>query len=393
MRIKKFIAKSMQEALQQVKKEFGDDAIILNSKKIKDEAHPEWKNAVEVTAAIDKQLKEDNEVGSSIVRQSDKPIKQDFRQKLTALKSQTNTAPKPVPNLQLNMIQKDLSLLGSQIDLLVNHIKYQNLPHFPKPLQERVKLLVKNGIEPTIANQIAEELFLNMRGEDFLKTDQLDQKILYKLKNLLKVSGPIKFHRNFPTVIPVVGPTGVGKTTIVAKLAAQYKYTHQKRVVIVSSDSYRIAAMEQLKAFADITKIPFLDIYSNQDIPERFVKLRDFDLIIIDTAGINAKDMKKMIQLKELIRVSRADHILLTLSLTTRTQDLKDAIKNFSIIPNTSLVFTKLDETSYFGDLLNLTSEFDTAVSYLSMGQNIPEDLVLADRLDMAGMILRGKMR
>ncbi len=365
----------MQEALKLIKKEFGDDAIILSSRSIEDKDHPEWKNPIEVTAAIDK--KEEQE----------KPIFNNLVQKAIQQKPE----PTSVSNAQFNTLQKDISFINDRIELILNHIKYENLPHIPKTLQNISKSLMNNGVSASIANNIIEEIFMNLRGEDLMEEDLVEQKVGSKLKNYIQITGPIKFNQGVPTIVLVAGPTGAGKTTTIAKLAALYKYTYSKKVALVSVDSYRIAAMEQLKAFADIAKIHFESAYSNNDLIEKINKLQRFDLILIDTAGLNTRNMKQMVSLKETIRIARADEIHLILSLTTRLNDLRETVKNFSMIPYHGIIITKLDETSGFGDIINLSSEIDKPYSYISYGQNIPEDLSLANRNELAQIIIRGK--
>jgi flagellar biosynthesis protein FlhF len=219
----------------------------------------------------------------------------------------------------------------------------------------------------------------------------VDDKLAAKIKNRLQITGPVRFNHGQPTVLTVVGPTGGGKTTTVAKLAAMYAYQYGKKVGLISADSYRIAAMEQLRAFADLAKLQFASAYDTTELNERLKTFSGCDLILVDTAGINPRDMKKMVTLKEILRVCRADEIHLVVSLTTRGADIREAIKNFSILNFTSMLYTKLDEAAAFGDLLDVASEFQKPVSYIAFGQGIPDDIALADRNDLAMTILRGR--
>ncbi len=378
MKIKKFVAPSMHVALGQIKVEFGEDAIILNSKRIKNKEHPEWKDAVEVTAAIDKKENKNN------------LVKDSFSNSLNSA-SIVKNEPRNLPNYQFGILQKELDTIGERMEFLINHIKYNQLPHLPKILQQKALSLTAHGIDPSLLNSLIEDILLHLKGEELLQSDLVDQKLVRKLKNKLQVTGPVKFNRNQPSVVLIAGPTGVGKTTTVAKLAAFYKYSYSKKVALVSVDSYRIAAIEQLKTFAEIANIHFDSAYDNHELLDKMKKLQSFDLIIIDTAGINPQNMKKMISLKETIRVAKVDEVHLTLSLTTRSNDLKDIMKKFSIIHFTGIILTKLDETNTFGDIFNLAVEFNKPYSYLTFGQNIPDDLNLADRKDLASTILRGK--
>ena len=380
MKIKKFIAPSMQEALKQIKKEFGDDAIILSNRSVEDKEHPEWKNAVEITAAIEKKDEPSSE----------KPKFNDFVERSVS-QSPANTISGTAMQSQLNVMQKEIGYLRDRIDFLINQIKYDHLPHIPKALQEMLKLLNNNGVNLTIANSMIEDIFTSLKGEELLEEELIFNKLLSKIKHYLQITGPIKFNQNQTTVVLIMGPTGSGKTTTIAKLAALYKYTYSRRVALISADSYRIAAMEQLKAFAEIAKIPFVPVYNNNDLTEKINSLRKYELILIDTAGINSKNMKQMVALKETIRIAKADEIYLTLSSTTKYSDLAENLKNFSMIPFNGLIFTKLDETNSMGDMLNIAVDFEKPYSYITFGQDIPEDITLANRNELAQIILRGK--
>jgi len=367
----------MQEALKQIKKEFGDDAIILSNKSIEDKNHPEWKSAVEVTAAIDK--KED--------QLETKPVFNSLIQKSSIQTTQSNN----IMQSQLNSLSKDVEYLRERMDFLINQIKYDHLPHIPRNLQNLLKLLNNNGVNLSLANSFVEDIFSSLKGEELLEEDLVLNKIQAKIKHNLQITGPIKFNQNHPTVVLLMGPTGTGKTTTIAKLAALYKYTYSRKVALISADSFRIAAMEQLKSFAEIAKIPFTPAYNNSDLIEKINNMQKYELILIDTAGLNSKNMKQMVGLKETIRISKADEIYLTLSLTTRYSDISDNLKSFGMIPYTGIILTKLDETSGMGDILNMSVEYEKPFSYITYGQDIPEDISLANRNELAQIILRGK--
>ena len=377
MKIKKFVAPSMHEALRQIKREFGDDAIILSNK---DVTHPDWPKAVEVTAAIDKK----DEVP---------PEKIAFKEILQ------RPTPQPVPNTisgtavqqQLNVMTKDIEYLRDRIDFLINQIKYDHLPHIPKNLQDILRLLTNNGVNISLANTIVEDIFTSLKGEELLEDELVLTKLTSKLKHFMTITGPIKFNSGQPTVVLIMGPTGSGKTTTIAKLAALYKYTYSRKVALISADSYRIAAMEQLKSFAEIAKIPFVPVYSNNELTDKINSLKKYELILIDTTGMNHRNMKQMVGLKETIRIAKADEIHLAISLTTKYADLTDCLKNFSMIPFNGIILTKMDESTGMGDILNLSSDFDKPYSYITFGQEIPEDISLANRNELAQIVLRGK--
>ena len=377
MKIKKFIAPSMQEALKQIKREFGDDAIILSNKSVE---HPDWRNAVEITAAIDKKDEID-------------PEKPAFKQIIQNAQSQpaATTISGTVVQSQLNVMQKEIEYMRERMDFLINQIKYDHLPHIPKNLQDILRLLSNNGVNISLANTIIEDIFTSLKGEELLEEELVFTKLSSKIKHYMQITGPIKFNQGQPTVVLIMGSTGSGKTTTIAKLAALYKYTYSRKVALISADSYRIAAMEQLKSFAEIAKIPFVAVYNNNDITEKINSLNKYELILIDTTGMNPRNMKQMVGLKETIRIAKADEIHLALSLTTKYSDLADCLKNFSMIPFHGIILTKMDETTGMGDILNMAADFEKPFSYITFGQEIPEDISLANRNELAQIILRGK--
>lgn len=371
MRIKKFVAPNVKDAIAQVKTEFGDDAIILSQKKIKVN---EDREGIEVTAAIDKSEELKNNKDSFI----------QHLKKTSAQSSASSTA----SGMQFTILQKEVEFISERMDLLINHIKYENLPHIPKSLQKKVKSLIAGGVKPSLANSIIEELVLNLKGEDFLNEELIEEKLILKIKSMLQISGPLKFNNNVPATVVIIGPSGAGKTTIAAKLAAINKYKSKKNVCLISADSYRIAAKEQLKSFAEIAKIRFESIYNNSELLDLINQLQSFDLIIIDTAGINPRDMKKMVSLKEMIKVAKADEIHLVLSLTSKESYLRDVIRNFSILSYDSIIYSKIDETNTYGEILNIATDYEKKISYLTNGQSIPEDIITADRKELAELIL-----
>lgn len=370
----------MQEALKQIKKEFGDDAIILSNKSISDKEHPEWKTAVEITAAIDKK--------EEVV--ANKAAFNTYVEKSISQPT-SNTISGTVFQSQLNLLQKEIEYLRERMDFLINQIKYDHLPHIPKNLQNLLKLLNSNGVNIGLANSMIEDIFTSLKGEELLEEELILNKLMSKIKHYLQITGPIKFNQNHSTVVLIMGPTGSGKTTTIAKLAALYKYTYSRKVALISADSFRIAAMEQLKAFADIAKIPFLSVYNNNDLTEKINSLKKYELILIDTAGLNSRNMKQMVSLKETIRIAKADEIHLAMSLTTKYSDLSDNLKNFSMIPYNGIILTKMDETAGMGDILNLAADHEKPFSYITYGQDIPDDISLANRNELAQIIIRGK--
>jgi len=188
MKIKKFIASSMSVAMKMIKKEFGDDAIIMSTKHFDDSKS--GKKLLEVTAAIETKQEQKRSV-----------FKENFSKNQQSL-----STPSTIDKFEYNFIKKDIQYMSERIDQIVNHLKYQSMPHIPKILQQKTKDLLDNDVHPTHANAIIEDVFRNMKGEELLEADLVEEKILLKIRKYLEVSGPIRFNKNSPTVVVLMGP-------------------------------------------------------------------------------------------------------------------------------------------------------------------------------------------
>ncbi|MBO9609159.1 MAG: flagellar biosynthesis protein FlhF [Paenibacillaceae bacterium] len=176
-----------------------------------------------------------------------------------------------------------------------------------------------------------------------------------------------------------VGPTGVGKTTTIAKLAAEQTLKYHRKVGLITSDTYRIAAVEQLKTYATILNIPLEVVFSPLDLTKAFEQLGDRDIIFMDTAGRNFRNEMYVSELNALLQTKGKSETFLVLSLTTKYKDMKAITGNFSRFKLDKVLFTKLDETDSYGSIVNLLSEFPLRLSYVTNGQNVPDDLRLAE--------------
>lgn len=190
------------------------------------------------------------------------------------------------------------------------------------------------------------------------------------------------------TVVALVGPTGVGKTTTIAKLAANMKLRENKRVGLITIDSYRIAAVEQLKTYAQILRVPIASVLKPEDIRTAIDEMSDMDLILIDTAGRSQKDGLRIGELNEFVRAANPDQIHLVLSTTSKEKTLREAIDRFSVLGSAQLLFTKVDEADGFGVILNVLRDVDMRPSYLTTGQAVPDDIEIASASRLARLIV-----
>lgn len=191
-------------------------------------------------------------------------------------------------------------------------------------------------------------------------------------------------------IVALIGPTGVGKTTTIAKLAANFNLFEGKKVGLITIDTYRIAAVEHLKTYGDIINLPVEVVYTPSDLGQSFQNLRDCDLILIDTAGRSPQNQAMMDELKKFLSHSKIGIILLVISATTKYQDMVVIAENFSRIAFTHLVFTKLDETSCLGPIISLAWMIKRPISYLTTGQNVPDDIEVARSEKLIAQLFKG---
>jgi flagellar biosynthesis protein FlhF len=205
----------------------------------------------------------------------------------------------------------------------------------------------------------------------------------------MKIAAPVTLG-GFPKVLAFVGPTGVGKTTTLAKLAARFSLMERKKVTMVTADTYRIAATEQLKTYGRIMGIPVEVCGSAEEITDILNRHKNMDLILLDTAGRSPSNENQLDELKKFIVKSQPDEIHLVLSATTKYFDMIKIIERFGLaVPINRMIFTKLDETRYYGAFLNLMNNFQIPLSYCSLGQNVPDDLEVPDAKTLSDRIVK----
>jgi flagellar biosynthesis protein FlhF len=197
--------------------------------------------------------------------------------------------------------------------------------------------------------------------------------------------GEISFTKKF---INVVGPTGVGKTTTLAKIAADCILKFNKKTALITTDTYRIAAIEQLKTYAKILSIPVEICYNLVDFAKACATFKDYDVVLIDTAGRNFRNQQYVEELKKVIDYNKEMETYLVLSLTAKQRDMEEIYQQFSTISINQFIFTKMDETSYYGAMYNMIDKFKKGTAYITNGQNVPDDRISATPGVVTNLIL-----
>ncbi|MCR4797677.1 MAG: flagellar biosynthesis protein FlhF [Lachnospiraceae bacterium] len=252
-------------------------------------------------------------------------------------------------------------------------------------------ILMDNEVDERYVNQILEDLDRVISSGSSL--DYLISNVYQKL--VLKLGKPnvITLSENRPKVVFIIGPTGVGKTTTIAKLASKFKIDKKKNVSFITTDTYRIAATDQLRVYADILSAPLSIVYDASDFNDELSKYRDMDLVLVDTAGFSHKNQTQKDDLKKLLSTvdeSYEKEIFLVLSATTKYQDLKEIVDTYREFTDFKVIFTKLDETAAYGNVLNMKLYTQADLSYVTNGQNVPDDIEVIDSQKLVKQLLGG---
>ncbi len=288
-----------------------------------------------------------------------------------------------------NLLQKELREIRTKVDTLVGESN-NKMNVYPGRSGNLYMKLLQNEISEELAERLIKRIITESPGGLIDDEEFLEMRVRTHLAGLIRTVGPIQLVPGVPKVVILIGTTGVGKTTTIAKLAADFAFDKNKKVVLITVDTYRIAAVEQLRAYADILSIPLEVAFSPGEFKEAVASYADYDLILIDTAGRSQKNSLQMAELKSFIDTAGYKmEVNLLLSATTKYRELMDIIENFKKINFHKIIFTKLDEAVGAGTIVNVLSQIPQGVAYITAGQNVPEDIEVADAGKLAKMIMQ----
>ena len=286
-------------------------------------------------------------------------------------------------------LTQEMTSLKAMVKDLITQTRHQQSPNIPEDLFDYYMQLVGNDVAQELACEIVKSLQKQLRPEHFAQPQIVQEKLAEQLEKLLPTSGPlIRKKTAGPHVVALIGPTGVGKTTTLAKLAANLKLREKHRVGLITMDTYRIAAVDQLKRYADIIGSPLRVVHGADELRDAQQAMSDFDFLLIDTAGRSPNDALKLNELKGLLAAAEPDEVHLVLSTTASADSLNLAAARFGDVRVDRIIFTKLDEAAHVGVLLNVIRKVNKSLSYITTGQDVPDDIEVGKGRRLAQLIL-----
>lgn len=448
MVIKKYLVKNVNEAMNKIRYELGKDAIIISQRKVRKPGFAGLFSGklIEVTAAVESTVKDEkpeklpkNHIISNTVSEED-----EFKKSIESIKklmeseiAVTNTVEKP--SALNNMIKEhnanvEKERRTSAIDSLAgneeesrmirsdlygdNSYESKNSGLSVESVHKEVEEL-KDLINKVMVNKgnLVEEADKPNESEEEKTSVNLDS-LKEKLKDLdideqfcddiLKSASDYKdddldeteilrdiFERDILVTnkglkgkVVLVGPTGVGKTTTIAKLAGRLALVEKKKVGLITIDTYRIGAIEQLKTYAEIMNIPFKVVITIKEMEDAIESMSDCDVVLIDTTGRSSKNTMQISELRAFVQKAEPDYVNMVISATTKNKDIKSILKGYSELEYGSVIITKLDETTVYGSIYNISRNANKPVSFITTGQNVPDDIKVSTKEELTRFIL-----
>jgi flagellar biosynthesis protein FlhF len=391
MKIRRYMAKNTQEAILKVKMDLGSEALILNTRKVKKKGLLGLlsKPMVEVLAAVDEYSAPKNENGGlkgSIQNGGQNDVQNTVNNGKTIQNNTTFSDEKEekIANLEnkITYIEDMLRKLYTQTKPEEKPVLKQAAAGYQNPVSRVTDVfynnLLRNEVDPDIARKLTDAAAARTAADKGV--NDMAAQLSAVIAGILGKPETIKTGtEGKPTVVIFVGPTGVGKTTTLAKIAANYLLNQKKSIGLITADTYRIAAVEQLKTYAEILGIPVSVVYTPAEMKEAVSLNADKDLVLIDTAGRSHRNKAQFEELKSLIMASDADEVYLVLSATTSFRNCREILDSYSFLKDYKLIFTKTDETPVHGIILNVRYLTGKCLSYITTGQSVPDDIETAN--------------
>ena len=297
--------------------------------------------------------------------------------------------PNPAEMVEL---RGDMEDVKGTLKAIVEHLKYSRMPALPDALQRAYSRLVQHDVDERLAADIIQEVYTHASQDQMTNKQYLEKQLLTAIAGIIPTADWGKSRRKKTRVIALVGPTGVGKTTTIAKLAAINKLLTGLDVGLISADTYRIGAIEQLRTFAGIADIPMDVVYKPSDMSAALRKFRSKDMVFIDTVGRSQRSKKDLHDLAKFVSAADPDETHLVLNASTNVKTCEEIIDQFKVVKPNRLIFSKLDEAASYGPMLSIIHRHQLPLSYVTTGQAVPDDIRRVEASQLAAMVYTGEM-
>ncbi|MGH7200813.1 MAG: flagellar biosynthesis protein FlhF [Planctomycetaceae bacterium] len=388
--VRTFRAGSMKDALDLVRRELGPEAIILQTRQRARRRFLPWRkrrDEVEITAGLGIKVRAQAlpPPGSAAARRSARRVD------LVAGETPPRLFAAPTPEASDGPATAIAKRLDAIQNVLRNLELAQRAPRreeVPAELFDLYARLLDAEVEEDVARRLTGMVREECDAEQWEDREEIHKLLVRRLAAMVNCGGPIRPVCGSRKVVALAGATGVGKTTTIAKLAANFRLRDGIRMGLVTVDTYRIAAVEQLRTYAEIIDLPMKVVASPPEMRRAMQDMAGLDLILIDTAGRSPRDELQIHELKSLLSEAAVDEVHLVLSMTTGLKTLQSTLEKFLPVGPTALILTKLDEAAGYGSILSLSAASDTPISYLTTGQDVPDDIEAAGSERIARLIL-----
>lgn len=385
MEVKTYRARSLQDALQLVRADLGPNAAVLQTRQLQPGL---WGRLLGATDRVEVSASLSVHVPSRFA--ADDPAPLPVGQ--TTAKTESQSIPPAHEQNYRAKFRNDLKDQMDNLQSLVEDLCRQRSRSPSHELPESLFLLFTDLIDAELSEDFARELIDRLRQgaapNDLEDLVLLKARMARMIEDEIRVTGPISVNPGHPRLVALVGPTGVGKTTTIAKLAGNYHLRDRRRVGLITVDTYRIAAVEQLRTYADIIDLPMEVVSTPHEMRQAVNRLANLDLILMDTAGRSPRDEVKIRELQYMLAEAEADEVQLVLSSVSSLGSMKKTVRQFADVGVTSLLLTKVDEATGLGNLVPLLRDCKLPLSYITNGQNVPDDIEPADCRRITRMVL-----
>jgi flagellar biosynthesis protein FlhF len=377
MKIKTFRAKTMQQALNLVRHELGPDASVLHTRELNGGLVRRMVFGRQYEVAASTAVNVPSRLPARLQEQG---------LELDAVGVSASLAQRSAP--LDHHVAGQIDRLQEMIEKLCERTNATPQHNLPEAFFHAYTDVIEADVDEAIARDLIDRVRLDQSGSGMADSLLIKARVAQLLEDEISVTGPISTATDKCRLVALVGPTGVGKTTTIAKLAANHRLREKKRVGLITVDTYRVAAVEQLRTYADIIDLPMEVVATPREMREAVSRMRHLDLVLMDTAGRSPRDEVKIQELRSLLAEAEPDQVMLVLSATAGARSLTTTAERFANVGTSALLLTKLDEATSLGHLASLVRDCRLPISYLTDGQNVPDDIQVADRRRLAYLML-----